>query len=170
YTSADLPASAEQYLPEEAGSLTPVDMGDVCLNVDHTWFSDHDVAEPETLDDLLEEEDSALVVGTIPAPSSPGLAFLRAAVGAYGEDGWVDSWQQRADNGLKVGASWSHAYSVDFSGSTGEGDRPIVLSYSTSPAFEVGEDDDEAPTGALLNTCFRQVEYAGVLDGADNPE
>src|SRR5699024_8699131 len=102
--------------------------------------------------------------------SSPGLAFLLATVGAYGEDGWVDYWQQLADNGLKVVDSWSDAYSVDFSGSTGEGDRPIVLSYSTSPACEVGEDEEEAATGALLNPCFRQVEYAGVLDDADNPE
>lgn len=170
YTSAELPAGAEQYLPEEAGSLTPIDMGDVCLNVDHTWFSDHDVSEPETLDDLLQPEYQDLVVVTNPATSSPGLAFLLATVGAYGEDGWVDYWQQLADNGLKVVDSWSDAYSVDFSGSTGEGDRPIVLSYSTSPAFEVGEDEEAAPTGALLNTCFRQVEYAGVLDGADNPE
>ena len=170
YTSADLPAGAEQYLADDAGSLTPIAMGDVCLNVDHEWFTEHDVAEPETLDDLLEEEYQDLVVVTNPATSSPGLAFLLATVGAYGEDGWVDYWQQLADNGLKVVDGWSDAYSVDFSGSTGEGDRPIVLSYSTSPAFEVDEDDDEAPTGALLNTCFRQVEYAGVLAGADNPE
>lgn len=169
YTSPDLPASATQYLAGDAGSLTPIDLGDVCLNVDHTWFTDHDVPEPQTLDDLLDEEYQDLVVVTNPATSSPGLAFLLATVGAYG-DGWLDYWQQLADNGLKVVESWSDAYSVDFSGSTGEGDRPIVLSYSTSPAFEVAEGEDEAPTGALLNTCFRQVEYAGVLAGAQNPD
>src|SRR5699024_1560049 len=170
YTSADLPASAEQYLADEAGSLTPIDMGDVCLNVDHEWFTEHDVAEPETLDDLLEEEYQDLVVVTHPATSSPGLAFLLATVGAYGEGGWVDYWQQLADNGLKVVDGWSDAYSVDVSGSTGEGDRPIVLSSSTFPAFEVDEDDDEAHPGALLTARCRHVEYAGVLAGADSPE
>lgn len=168
YTSPDLPASAEPYLADDAGSLTPVDRGDVCLNVDHRYFTDQDLPEPETLDDLLAEEYQDLVVVTNPATSSPGLAFLLATVAAYGEDGWQDYWQQLAENGLKVVESWSDAYSVDFSGSTGEGDRPIVLSYSTSPAFEVGEEETEAPTGALLGTCFRQVEYAGVLAGADN--
>ena len=170
YTSPDLPAGAEPYLADDAGSLTPVDRGDVCLNVDHQYFTDQDLAEPETLDDLLAEEYQDLMVVTNPATSSPGLAFLLATVAAYGEDGWQDYWRQLADNGLKVVESWSDAYSVDFSGSTGEGDRPIVLSYSTSPAFEVGEDETEAPTGALLDTCFRQVEYAGVLAGADNPQ
>ncbi|WP_147918969.1 thiamine ABC transporter substrate-binding protein [Ruania zhangjianzhongii] len=170
YTSPDLPPSAEPYLADDAGSLTPVDRGDVCLNVDRQYFTDHDLAEPETLDDLLAEEYGDLVVVTNPATSSPGLAFLLATVAAYGEDGWQDYWQQLADNGLKVVESWSDAYSVDFSGSTGEGDRPIVLSYATSPAFEVGEDETEAPTEALLGTCFQQVEYAGVLAGADNPE
>ncbi len=170
YTSAGLPASAEQYLIGDTGALTPIDMGDVCLNVDHGWFTSHDLAEPETLEDLVKPEYADLLVVTNPATSSPGLAFLLATVGAFGEDGWVDYWRQLADNGLKVVDSWSDAYSVDFSGSTGEGDRPIVLSYSTSPAFEVAEGAAEAPTGALLNTCFRQVEYAGVLAGAQNPD
>ncbi|TDE99018.1 thiamine ABC transporter substrate-binding protein [Occultella glacieicola] len=170
YTPGNLPASAEQYLADDAGSLTPIDVGDVCLNVDHTWFAEHGIAEPATLEDLLAPEYEGLTVVSNPATSSPGLAFLLATVGAFGEDGWVDYWSQLAANGLKVVQGWSDAYSVDFSGSSGQGAYPIVLSYSTSPAFEVAEGADAAPTGALLDTCFRQVEYAGVLAGAENPE
>ncbi|MBZ2198798.1 thiamine ABC transporter substrate-binding protein [Occultella gossypii] len=170
YAPADLPASAEQYLADDAGSLTPIDVGDVCLNVDHTWFTEHGIAEPVTLEDLLAPEYEGLTVVSNPATSSPGLAFLLATVGAFGEDGWVDYWADLSANGLKVVQGWSDAYSVDFSGSTGAGAYPIVLSYSTSPAFEVAEGEDTAPTGALLDTCFRQVEYAGVLAGAENPE
>ena len=48
--------------------------------------------------------------------------------------------------------------------------RPIVVSYSTSPAFTVTEDGSASTTRALLGTCFRQVEFAGVLHGAANPE
>ncbi|UFU02759.1 thiamine ABC transporter substrate-binding protein [Ruania suaedae] len=172
HTSPALPASAEQYLVEGSEALTPIDIGDVCLNVDHDWFAEAGIPEPENFEDLLEEQYADLLVVTNPATSSPGLAFLLATVGAFGEEGWLEYWEELADNGLKVVDGWSDAYSVDFSGSTGEGDRPIVLSYSTSPAFEVSEDtaEGEAPTGALLETCFRQVEYAGVIAGAANPE
>ena len=107
---------------------------------------------------------------TNPATSSPGLAFLLATVDRFGEDGWLAYWTALRDNGLKVDAGWEDAYYVDFSGPSSEGDRPIVLSYASSPPYEVPEGSGTAPTGALLDTCFRQVEYAGVLAGAKNPE
>ncbi|WP_420112133.1 thiamine ABC transporter substrate-binding protein, partial [Pseudactinotalea sp.] len=151
-------------------ALTPVDIGDVCLNIDHAWFAEAGIDEPSTFEDLLEPEYADLTVVSNPATSSPGLAMLAATVGAFGEDGYAEYWAGLRENGLKVTSGWSDAYYVDFSGSEGAGDRPIVLSYSTSPAFEVGEGETEAPTGALLDTCFRQVEYVGVLEGAANPE
>lgn len=43
-----------------------------------------------------------------------------------------------------------------------------MVSYSTSPAFEVPKGSDQSNTTALLQTCFRQVEYAGVIAGAQN--
>lgn len=169
YASASLPASAEQYLVPGSDALTPVDVGDVCLNVDHAWFADAGIAEPTTLADLVDPEYADLTVVSNPATSSPGMAMLAATVGAFGEDGFADYWADLRANGVKVVNGWSDAYYVDFSGSEGQGDRPIVLSYSTSPAFEAAEDAEESPTGALLETCFRQVEYAGVLTGAENP-
>nr|WP_246857843.1 thiamine ABC transporter substrate-binding protein [Oerskovia sp. KBS0722] len=169
YTPAGLADSAAQYAIGD-GALTPVDLGDVCVNVDHTWFADKGLAEPVTLDDLTKPEYKDLLVVTNPATSSPGLSFLLATVGAYGEDGWEGYWADLKDNGVKVVDGWSDAYSVDFSGSEGKGPRPLALSYSTSPAFTVSEDGTSTSTGALLDTCFRQVEYAGVLAGAENPE
>lgn len=170
YTSPVLPASAEQYLLPGSDALTPIDIGDVCLNVDHEWFAEAGIPEPVTFEDLTEPEYADLLVVSNPATSSPGLAWLTATVGAFGEDGYAEYWSRLRDNGVKVTSGWSDAYYVDFSGSEGKGDRPIVLSYSTSPAFEVGEGETEAPTGTLLETCFRQVEYIGVLAGAENPE
>ena len=96
--------------------------------------------------------------------------FEAVTVAEFGEDGWVEYWAGLRDNGVKVVAGWSDAYYVDFSGPSSEGDRPIVLSYASSPPYEVPEGAADAPTGALLETCFRQVEYAGVLAGAENPE
>ncbi|MBD5785972.1 thiamine ABC transporter substrate-binding protein [Cellulosimicrobium terreum] len=170
YTPADLSESAAGYAVGDGGELTPVDVGDVCINVDHTWFSEAGVPEPVTLEDLTKPEYADLLVVTNPATSSPGLAFLLATVDAFGEDGYEDYWAALRDNGLKVADGWSDAYYVDFSGSEGAGPRPLVLSYSTSPAFTPTEDGTASTTGALLGTCFRQVEYAGVLAGAENPE
>ncbi|GAA4285842.1 thiamine ABC transporter substrate-binding protein [Georgenia daeguensis] len=170
YTPADLPASAGQYAADDAGSLTPVDMGDVCLNVDHQWFTENGVPEPTSLEDLTDPAYKDLLVVTNPATSSPGLSFLLATVGAFGEDGWQQYWEDLKANGVKVVEGWSDAYYVDFSGSEGAGPRPIVLSYASSPAAEVPEGGGEPRTGAMLDTCFRQVEYAGVLAGAENPE
>jgi thiamine transport system substrate-binding protein len=170
YTPAGLPASAEQYAVGDGGELTPVDMGDVCMNLDTGWFADKGLTKPETLEDLTEPEYRDLAVVTNPATSSPGLAFLLGTVGAFGEDGWQGYWARLRDNGLKVDDSWEDAYYTDFSGSGEGGQRPIALSYATSPAFTVSDDGSASTTEAMLQTCFRQVEYAGVLAGAANPE
>ncbi len=148
--------------------LTAIDYGDVCINIDHEWFAEEGLAEPETLADLTDPAYADLLVVTNPATSSPGLSFLLATVGAFGEDGWQDYWRDLTDNGVRVVEGWSDAYYVDFSGSEGAGPRPLALSYSSSPAAEVPEDGSAPPTGALLDTCFRQTEYAGVLAGAEN--
>ena len=163
-------ADAEQYAPDDSGSLTAVDLGDVCLNVDHGWFADRGLAEPTTLEDLTDPAYRDLTVVTNAATSSPGLAFLLATVGAFGEDGWQQYWKDLTANGLKVAEGWSDAYYTDFSGGGGGGSRPIALSYASSPPETIPEGGDEPVTGAMLDTCFRQVEYAGVLAGAKNPE
>lgn len=158
------------YAIDDQGYLTAIDMGDVCINVDHEWFTEAGIPEPTSFQDLADPAYKDLLVVTNPATSSPGLAFLAATVGEFGADGWVDYWTALRDNGVKVAAGWSDAYYVDFSGPSSEGDRPLVLSYASSPPYEVPEGATAAPTGALLDTCFRQVEYAGVIAGAANPE
>jgi thiamine transport system substrate-binding protein len=173
YASKDITDAEQQYLlPAGSGleQLTPIDNGDVCVNVDHEWFAEAGIPEPVTLDDLAEPEYRDLFVVPAANSSSPGLAFLLATIAAFGEDGWQDYWQKLVDNGVKIDAGWSDAYYVDFSGPSSEGDRPLVVSYASSPPFEVQEGDTEAPTGALLETCFRQTEYAGVIAGTENEE
>ena len=167
---ADLPDGAEEYaLPgDDDHALTPVDNGSVCVNVDDTWFADHDLAPPASFDDLLDPAYRDLFVTPGAATSSPGMAFLLATIAAYGEDGWQDWWAGLMDNGARLTDGWSDAYQVDFTQGGGKGDRPIVLSYDSSPAFTVT--DGRTTTSALLDTCFRQVEYAGVLAGAENPD
>jgi thiamine transport system substrate-binding protein len=161
YASPSLPAGAEKYAADDTSALTPIDYGDVCLNADTAWFAAKGIAVPHTLDDLLSPQYKNLLVVENPASSSPGLAFLAATVGAKGDPGYLDYWRALKANGVKVVKGWTEAYTVEFSGSEGKGDRPLVVSYSSSPAFEHS-------TQALTQTCFRQVEYAGVLAGAQN--
>lgn len=168
YTPANLPESVAALKADDSGRLTAVDFGDVCVNADSKWFAAKKLAVPVTLDDLAKPEYADLLVVENPASSSPGLAWLAATVGAKGEDGYLDYWTSLKNNGVKVVKGWTEAYSTEFSGSSGKGSKPLVVSYSTSPAFEVPKGSSTSNTEALLQTCFRQVEYAGVIAGAQN--
>lgn len=147
--------------------LTPIDYSDVCVNIDHRYFAKAKLAEPTTFEDLTKPAYKNLLVVESPATSSPGLAFLTGTIAHFGDSGWQAYWTGLKNNGVKVDSGWTDAYEVDFSGSTGKGARPLVVSYASSPPSEVK--NGIAPTSALLDTCFRQVEYAGVLSGAKNP-
>lgn len=156
----------ERYAVDDTGRLHPVDVGDVCVNADPAALAARGVPEPRGLADLAGPAYRDLLVVEDPATSSPGLAFLLATVEEFGEDGWPDFWRRLRDNGVQVVSGWEEAYTREFSGSSGAGPRPLVVSYASSPAAEVGEDG--APrTRALLDTCYRQVEHAGVLAGSD---
>ena len=167
YTPAHLPAGVASYdLPGDNGKyLTPVDNGSVCVDIDKTWFASHHVPAPTSLDDLTQPAYKNLF--TIPAAStsSPGMAFLLATIGKYGA-GWQDYWTKLMANGARITDGWEQSWNVDFTQGGGHGDRPIVVSYDSSPPDTVV--DGKPTVKALLNTCFRQVEYVGVLAGAQN--
>lgn len=156
------------------GNPTPVNFGDVCVNYDIAWFTDQGIEPPTTLDDLLLPEYRDLLVVENPSTSSPGLAFLLATIDQYGDDGWQQYWTDLRANGVEVVDSWDSAYYERFSGSAGSaGDRPLVVSYGSSPPAEVVFADPPvttAPTGVADQTCFRQEEYAGVLRGSAHPD
>jgi thiamine transport system substrate-binding protein len=171
YTPPHQAASASRYAlsdPADAAALTPVDFGDVCVNVDDVWFRKHGRMPPRTLDDLVEPAYKGLFVTPGAASSSPGLAFLLATIARYG-DGWPSYWKRLMANDTKLTSGWSDAYEVDFTAGGGKGDRPIVLSYASSPPFTIPKGATRPTTSSLPATCFRQVEYAGVLKGAENP-
>ena len=164
----ELPAGVEEFLlpGDEEGALTPVDNGDVCVNVDLDWFDAEGLEPPQTLDDLTDPAYEDLFVTSGATTSSPGFAFLLATIAEHGED-WPSYWEDLLDNGAKVVKGWEDAYFVDFTAGGG-GERPIVPSYDSSPAFTT-DGKGGTSTGALLDTCFEQVEYVGVLAGAENP-
>jgi thiamine transport system substrate-binding protein len=143
--------------------LTPVDFGDVCVNYDINWFRTNNVLKPAYKDLLVVEN---------PSTSSPGLAFLMATIAHSGANGWQDYWTALRANGVEVVDGWTDAYYEEFSGSAGStGERPLAVSYGSSPPAEVIFADPpraDAPTGVVESTCFRQVEFAGVLRGTDH--
>lgn len=152
--------------------VTPIDDSDVCVDYDKSWFGrDGHPARPATLDDLLQPAYKNLTVVEDASTSSPGLAFLLATVAAHGVDGWQGYWDSLKGNGVRVDDDWNQAYENDFTAGGGSGDRPIVVSYGSDPAADVigsSPHRDTPNVGVIASTCFRQVEYAGVLHGAHN--
>ncbi len=151
------------------GIVTPIDDGDVCVNIDDGWFAAQGLPAPKTLEDLADPRYRGLLVVENPATSSPGLAFLLATIARYG-DAWPDYWQRLRANDVAVVNGWSEAYLSAFTAGGGGGDRPLVVSYSTSPPAEIVYAEDPKPeqpsTSVMLDGCYRQVEFAGVLRGA----
>lgn len=169
YTASNQPAESRRYALAGAAAhqLTATDYGDVCVNADNTWFAAHHLAIPQTFDDLLKPEYKNMLAIPAASSSSTGLAWLIGTISAKG-DGWQTYWKALLKNGAKVDSGWTQAYQGDFTGGGGKGTYPLVISYSTSPPYTIPQGKTEPTTSALLNTCFRQVEYVGVLKGAKN--
>ncbi len=169
YRSPHLSDIADELKLDPSYRLLPVDYGDVCLNYDRKWFAAKGIAPPARLEDLIAPAYKGLTVVENPATSSPGLAFLLATVGHFGQDGYLNFWKKLRAGNVEVTASWNKAYWGSFSAAS-KGDRPIVVSYASSPAAEVHFADkplEQSPTAAVVQkgTCFRQVEFVGILRG-----
>lgn len=157
-------ADSEGFLD---GELIEIDYSDVCFNYDVQWFVDRALTPPKNWRELTKPEYKSLTVVSNPIYSSPGLAFLATTHAGFETSAELfEFWRNLRDNGVKVAGSWEDAYFVDFTRYGGK--YPIVLSYASSPAAEVGE-DGVSGTKALLDECFRQIEYAAVLKNAKNP-
>lgn len=173
YGSPELAAVPEAFQVDDRQRVTPIDHGEVCLNIDREAFANGDPPPPTTLEDLTLPEYRGMLVVQDPASSSVGLAFLLATIARFGEDGWRDYWAGLRENDVLVTDGWEDAYYGRFSGGAGEGDRPIVVSYASSPAAEVAFAETptaEAPTSVVLDGCYRQVEFAGILQGTEQGE
>lgn len=173
YASPLLEKIPDSFKLDPQNRALPVDFGDVCLNYEVSYFTENNLKPPTNLEDLLKPEFQGLLVVENPATSSPGLAFLFATIGHFGEDGYLKYWQGLVDNEVKVVNDWETAYYGEFSRWGGQ--YPIVVSYGSSPPFEVifaEEQMDEPPTAAVTGdgSCFRQIEFVGILKGTQNRE
>ena len=172
FTSSQLQYVQQPFRDDTQGGLiTPIDYGDVCVNVDATWFADNGIEAPTTIEQLADPTYAGLLAVMDPATSSPGLAFLLATIARFGED-WPLFWRALAENDVAIESSWTDAYVGQYTAGGGDGTRPLVVSYATSPPAEIVYAGDPKPdkprTTVMTDGCYRQVEYAGVLAGTTN--
>ncbi|MER6072068.1 thiamine ABC transporter substrate-binding protein [Streptomyces sp. NPDC001817] len=178
YTAKGLDRTGAAYQLDQAKHrVTPIDYGDICVNYDKAYFSKHKLTPPQTFADLAKPEYKNLLVTENAATSSPGLGFLLGSAAQFGDNNWQGYWKKLKANGVKVVDGWEQAYYQEFSGSSegrkAGGDRPLVVSYASSPPAEViyaKKRPSTAPTGVSYGTCFRQIEFAGLLSNAKNPK
>jgi thiamine transport system substrate-binding protein len=171
YTPAALSKVPAEFQLDATHHLTPIDHGDVCINYDKTWFAKEKLAVPQTLDDLTKPAYKGNLVVENPATSSPGLAFVLATIARYGNSGWQDYWSKLRANDVKVDDGWESAYDGDFTQGSNPGTYPLVVSYASSPPAAVyfaKPAPKTSPVGTMLDSCFRQVEFAGVLKGTEH--
>lgn len=166
HRSAGLASVPDELELDPDNRVTPIDYGDVCIN----YWVDEVAEAPTSIDDLTRPELASSFVTQDPETSSPGFAFLLATIARYGEDGWEDYWTELRAGGVTVTSGWNDAYYGEFI--AGGGDKAIVTSYGSSPVAEVlfvAEPIDEAPTAIVIDSCFRQIEFAGILAGTEQP-
>jgi thiamine transport system substrate-binding protein len=168
YDSPVLSQIPDKFKLDPENRALPVDYGDVCLNYQKSYFQEMNISPPNGLEDLLKPEYKGLLVVENPATSSPGLAFMLTTIGHFGDTNWLDYWKGLLENDVKIVNDWNTAYYTDFSQHGGT--RPIVVSYGSSPPFEVIDAEtpiQEPPTVAIVSdtSCFRQIEFVGILKG-----
>jgi thiamine transport system substrate-binding protein len=163
-----------QFILDDTFHVSPVEYGYVNINYDIEYLEENGLTPPSTLEVLTQPEWKGRLVAENPATSTPGLAFLIATVSYFGEDDdydYLDFWADLRANGLAVKDGWSEAYYTDFSNHGG--DRPLVVSYATSPAAEVFFSEGAhtvPPTGNMLvdKATFLQIVGIGILKGTKN--
>ncbi|MFN4293834.1 MAG: thiamine ABC transporter substrate binding subunit [Thermoflexales bacterium] len=174
YNSPALADIPDRFKLDPQNRMLPVDYGHVIINYDKAYLQEKGLAPPTSLRELTEPQWKGKLVVQNPATSSPGLAFLLATIAAFPEGSaydWKQFWRDLRANDVHVSPDWSDAYYSQFSGSSGKGPRPLVVSYATSPAAEVFFSEgklEEPPTGNLEGTAFEQIEFVGILKGTKN--
>lgn len=116
---------------------------------------------PKSLDDLLDPKYKKSLIIMDPRTSTPGLGFLMWTVKCKGE-GYREYWKKLMPNVLTVSESWSSGYGLFTSG-----EAPMVISYTTSPAYHVEYEKDYHIKTVLFNEGnYMQTEGVGILKNA----
>jgi thiamine transport system substrate-binding protein len=118
---------------------------------------------PGSFEELIASDVSILIQD--PRSSTPGLGLMMWVKAAYGERA-PEIWEGLADRIVTVTRGWSEAYGLFL-----DGEADMVLSYTTSPAYHlIAEGDDSKAAAPFAEGHYMQVEVAGVLENAPQPE
>ncbi|WP_026060369.1 thiamine ABC transporter substrate binding subunit [Pseudaminobacter salicylatoxidans] len=120
---------------------------------------------PKSLKELVDGDASEKIAIQDPRTSTPGLGLLLWVKAVYGDKA-PEAWARLKDRVLTVTPGWSEAY-----GLFTKGEAPMVLSYTTSPAYHmIAEKTDKYQAAPFEEGHYLQVEVAGItVTGAQNP-
>ncbi|WP_435348200.1 thiamine ABC transporter substrate-binding protein [Haloarchaeobius sp. HRN-SO-5] len=142
--------------------VLPYDTGYISL-----VYDENEVSEPETFDDLTAPAYENTLLAQNAQSADSGQAFMLWTIDAFGPDGYLDYWRDLQGNGVRILGSWWDAYSAYL-----EGERPIVVSYSTDQVF-ANEDDlpmSRHQIGFLNDQGYANPEGMAVIDGTANAD
>lgn len=141
--------------------FVPFDYGFFAVVYDKTRLAD----PPTSLDELVNGDPAEKIVIQDPRTSTPGLGLLLWMQKVYGDDA-PDAWAKLNARVLTVTKGWSEAYGMFL-----DGEAPMVLSYTTSPAYHaIVEQEDRFVAAAFTEGHYMQIEVAALVGSAAEPE
>ena len=158
------PVDAEKLIPKdllltEDWLLTPYDWSHFAMIYD----SQSSIPCPESLEDLTKDVYRKKIILMDPRTSTPGLGFVAWTVAVFQEK-YLDFWRELKPNILTMAPSWSTGYGLFSSG-----EAPLVLSYTTSPAYHIEyAEGDRFKTIIFDQGHVRQIEGAALVRNAPN--
>jgi thiamine transport system substrate-binding protein len=161
YRSPNLDVIPGQLIFDSTHAVTPFDYGYFAFVYDSDALED----PPGSLEELTDPRFRKRVIVQDPRTSSPGLGFLLWTIAVYGEE-YLEYWKRLQPNLLTITDGWDTAYGMFTSG-----EAPMVLSYTTSPAYHVEYEQTERYRALLFEEGnYLQIEGMGILKGAPHPE
>ncbi len=161
YKSPNLDRIPNELRFDKTNHITPFDYGYFSIIYDSEKIS----TPPESLADLLKPEYSKSLILMDPRTSSPGLGFMLWTKSVMG-DGFEEYWKKLMPSVLTITDGWDSGY-----GLFTEGEAPMVLSYTTSPAYHKEYEDSERYKAAIFpQGHYMQIEGAGIIKGAKHPK
>ena len=120
---------------------------------------------PASLAELVEGSADQKIALEDPRTSTPGLGFLLWMKQVYGDQAPA-AWAKLKGRILTVAPGWTEAY-----GLFTKGEAPMVLSYTTSPAYHViAEKTDRYQAASFSEGHYLQIEVAGLVKSSTHKD
>jgi thiamine transport system substrate-binding protein len=161
YKSTELSYVPREFHFDDSYRIIPFDHGYFSIIYDSATILD----PPASLEDLTKPEFAQSLILMDPRTSSPGLGFLLWTIHEYGSD-YTSYWKRLAGSVLTITEGWDAGYGLFTAG-----EAPMVLSYTTSPAYHLEyEDSDRYKAAIFTGGNYMQIEGMGIVKNAKNRE